>query len=329
MKGKKLVAATWVFTACAAGIGTAQAATDAPQPTPAPMTQAASQVHYRYLQVQDVRVFYREAGNPANPTVVLLHGLPSSSFMYRNLIPVLAQRYHVIAPDLPGFGRTESPARGKYAYTFAQLTETIDQFTAKLGLTSYALQVFDYGAPVGLRLASAHPERVTAIISQNGNAYEEGLSQGWAPIQRYWKTPTEANRNALRAFFEPEAIKGQYAIGVADPGLIAPETYLQDTAAVQRPGNVDIQLDLFADYRSNVELYPVFQAYFREHQPPLLAVWGKNDQIFLAAGATAFKRDLKNAQVHLYDTGHFALETHGEEIGQQILSFLDRNVKRN
>ncbi|WP_287813630.1 alpha/beta hydrolase [Achromobacter sp.] len=290
--------------------------------------QAADlQVHHRFEQVGDVKVFYREAGAPDAPTVLLLHGYAASSFMYRNLIPMLADKYHVVAPDLPGFGFTEAPARGKYAYTFDQLARTIDQFTQQLKLDRYAIQVFDYGAPVGWRLALAHPDRITAIISQNGNAYEEGLGQGWAPIQRYWKEPSQANREALRDYPTPASIEWQYLEGVPDKSLVAPDAIALESYLVSRPGNAEVQLDLLLDYASNVAKYPAFQAYFREHQPPLLAVWGKNDPFFLPAGAEAWKRDIPGADVRLYDTGHLALETHGVEIGGVIREFLDRNVK--
>ena len=283
---------------------------------------------FRYAQVDDVKVFYRQAGNPDMPTVLLLHGFPTSSFMYRDLIPVLANRYHVIAPDMPGFGLTEAPEQGKYAYTFDQLAKTMEEFTEALGLRRYALQVFDYGAPVGWRLAAGHPERITALISQNGNAYEEGLADGWIPIRKYWADPSTAKREAVRHFVSPEAIKWQYTYGVKDLSLVAPDTYLLDAALTARPGNVDIQLDLFLDYASNVAMYPQFQAYFRRHRPPILAVWGRNDPFFLNAGAEAFRRDVPEAEVRFFDTGHFALETHVNDIGPVIVDFLDRNVPR-
>ncbi|WP_186096292.1 alpha/beta fold hydrolase [Burkholderia gladioli] len=306
-----------------AGGAAAQAAT-----TAAASAAAAPVVSHHYVQVDDVKVFYREAGNPSAPTILLLHGFPTSSFMYRELIPRLADRYHVIAPDLPGFGFTQSPDRAHYAYTFDHLAQTIDHFTETLHLDKYALQVFDYGAPVGWRLAVAHPERVTAIVTQNGNAYVEGLSDGWNPIQKYWKDPSQENRDALREFLKPEAIKWQYTHGVKDPDQIAPEAYTLDAAFVARPGNDEIQLDLFGDYASNVARYPEFQAYFRKYQPPVLAVWGKNDPFFLPPGAEAFKRDLPKAEVHFYDTGHFALETNIADIAPVIHHFLDRNVPR-
>jgi pimeloyl-ACP methyl ester carboxylesterase len=289
---------------------------------------AAPQVSFHYAQVDNVKVFYRQAGNPAAPTVLLLHGFPTSSFMYRDLIPMLAQRYHVIAPDMPGFGLTEVPAKDQYAYTFDQLAKTMQRFTEVVNLKRYALQVFDYGAPVGWRMAAAHPARITALITQNGNAYEEGLADGWIPIRKYWNDPSIANRDAVRQFVTPEAIKWQYTHGVKDPSRVAPDTYLLDAALTARPGNVDIQLDLFLDYATNVAKYPEFQAYFRKHRPPILAVWGKNDPFFLSAGAEAFKRDVPSAEVHFFDTGHFALETHVNEISQLIRDFLDRNVAR-
>ena len=281
---------------------------------------------YRTVQVDGLSVFYREAGDSSAPTILLLHGFPSSSHMYRNLIPLLADRYHVIAPDLPGFGFTEVPAGTKYVYNFENLANTIDQFTQTLGLDRYAIYVFDYGAPVGFRLALRHPERITAIISQNGNAYEEGLSEGWNPIQNYWQEPTAANRAALRGFLKPETTKWQYLHGVTQEARVAPESYTLDSALLTRPGNDEIQLDLFLDYASNVALYPQFQAYFRSKQPPLLAAWGRNDPFFLPAGAEAFKRDNRNAEVRFYDTGHFALETHAAQIGADIREFLARTL---
>lgn len=293
-----------------------------------PLITAAPRVSFHHAQVDNVKVFYRRAGNPSAPTVLLLHGFPTSSFMYRDLIPMLADRYHVIAPDMPGFGLTETPEQGPYAYTFDQLAKTMERFTEVLGLQRYAMQVFDYGAPVGWRMAAAHPERITALISQNGNAYEEGLADGWIPIREYWKDPSAAHREAVRQFVTPEAIKWQYTHGVQDLSRVAPDTYLLDAALTARPGNVEIQLDLFLDYATNVAKYPQFQAYFRKHRPPILAVWGRNDSFFLNAGAEAFKRDVPGAEVHFFDTGHFALETHVDEIGPVIREFLDRNVAR-
>jgi len=283
-------------------------------------------IRYRTVSVDGRQVFYREAGDAHAATLLLLHGFPSSSHMFRGLIPLLADRHHIVAPDLPGFGFSDEPPRAEFHYTFDNLAKVIDGFTEAVGLKRYAIYVFDYGAPVGFRLALAHPERVTAIISQNGNAYEEGLSQGWNPIQRYWQDPTEANRAALREFLKPETTKFQYVHGVTDETLVAPESYALDTALLARPGNDEIQLDLFLDYASNVALYPKFQAYFRAKRPPLLAVWGKNDPFFLPPGAEAFKRDNPNAEVRFFDTGHFALETHAREIAGVMREFLGRQT---
>ncbi len=281
---------------------------------------------YQHAIVDGSKIFYREAGPKTAPTILLLHGFPTSSHMFRNLIPTLADRYHVIAPDLLGFGFSDVPDRRQFLYTFENLAKVIDTFTQTIGLERYGIYVFDYGAPVGFRLALAHPERVTAIISQNGNAYEEGLSQGWNPIQKYWKEPTPENRAALRDFLTPEATKSQYLYGVQDETLVAPEAYQLDSTLLARPGIDEIQLDLFLDYASNVALYPKFQEYFRTKRPPLLAVWGKHDPFFLPPGAEAFKRDNPNAEVHFYDTGHFALETHYREIADAIREFLSRKV---
>jgi pimeloyl-ACP methyl ester carboxylesterase len=281
---------------------------------------------YRHALVNGSKIFYREAGLKAAPSILLLHGFPTSSHMFRNLIPALAERFHVVAPDLLGFGFSDAPDRKRFRYTFANVAQTIDRFTEAIGLERFAIYVFDYGAPVGLRLALAHPERITAILSQNGNAYEEGLSQGWNPIQRYWKEPTAENRAALREFLTPEATRGQYLYGVADESLVAPEAYRLDSALLARPGNDEIQLDLFLDYASNVALYPKFQEYFRTQRPPTLAVWGKNDPFFLPQGAEAFRRDNPAAEVHFFDTGHFALETHSREIAETIREFLDRKL---
>ena len=281
---------------------------------------------FHTVNVDGNNIFYREAGLKTAPSILLLHGFPTSSHMFRNLIPLLADRYHVIAPDLLGFGFSDAPDRRRFRYTFENLAKTIDQFTQTIGLDRYAIYVFDYGAPVGFRLALAHPERIAAIVSQNGNAYEEGLSQGWNPIQKYWKEPTPANRDALRDFLTPESTRSQYVYGVQDEKQIAPEAYTLDSALLARPGNDEIQLDLFLDYASNVALYPKFQDYFRTKKPSLLAVWGKNDPFFLPPGAEAFKRDNPNADVHFFDTGHFALETHHREIGDTIREFLNRTL---
>jgi pimeloyl-ACP methyl ester carboxylesterase len=283
---------------------------------------------YQYATANGHKIFYREAGAKSAPTILLLHGFPTSSHMFRNLIPSLADRYHVVAPDLPGFGFSDAPDRKQFGYTFEHLAKVIANFTEAIGLKTFAIYVFDYGAPVGFRLALAHPERVTAIISQNGNAYEEGLSDGWNPIQKYWKQPTPENRAALREFLRPEATKWQYTHGVQDTTLVAPEAYELDSALLARAGNDEIQLDLFLDYASNVALYPEFQEYFRSNLPPTLAVWGKHDPFFLPPGAEAFKRDNPNAEVHFFDTGHFALETHAQEIALTIRDFLGRNLTK-
>lgn len=281
---------------------------------------------FHAVDLGNQKVFYRQAGPKDAPVLLLLHGFPSSSHMFRDLIPPLADTYRVIAPDLPGFGFSDAPERGDFEYTFESLTDVIDRFTEILDIESYALYLFDYGAPVGLRLALRHPERITAIISQSGNAYLEGLSDGWRPIQTYWGSPTEENRAALRSFLTPEPTRWQYIHGVVDPALVAPEGFTLDSALMARSGNSEIQLDLLLDYANNVELYPAFQAYFRAHRPPLLAVWGKNDPFFLPSGANAFKRDLPDAEVRFFDTGHFALETHCTEIAADIRDFLARTT---
>jgi pimeloyl-ACP methyl ester carboxylesterase len=280
----------------------------------------------RKVEADGVQVFYRVAGDPSAPVILLLHGFPTSSFMFHELIPRLADRYRVIAPDLPGFGFTEVPAERKYTYSFEALAVTLDAFTRALGLNRYAIYVFDYGAPTGFRLAMAHPERVTAIVSQNGNAYEDGLGDAWGPIRKYWSEPTAENREVLRQnILTLEATRWQYTHGVAIPESVAPESYTLDTALMERPGNKEIQLDLFLDYASNVTLYPKFQEYFRRSRPPLLAIWGKNDPFFIPAGAEAFRKDLPNAQVQFLDTGHFATETHVVEIADAMREFLEEN----
>jgi pimeloyl-ACP methyl ester carboxylesterase len=277
--------------------------------------------HHR-IEADGVNVFYRESGPADAPVILLLHGFPTSSFQYRELIPRLADRYHVIAPDLPGFGFTEVPAERDYKYSFDGLAKTIFAFTQALKLTRYAMYVFDYGAPTGFRLALMAPERVTAIVSQNGNAYEEGLGGAWQPIQRYWREPTLEHRNAIRAGLTLEGMRHEYSVGIPDPELIKPEGYTLDAALLARPGNVDIQLDLFLDYANNVKLYPKFQEYFRTAKPPLLAIWGKFDPYFIPAGAEAFKRDIPAATVKFLPTGHFALETHLQEISIAMREFL-------
>ncbi|MGH7931931.1 MAG: alpha/beta fold hydrolase [Candidatus Binataceae bacterium] len=281
-------------------------------------------VRYRTVAIDGHQLFYREAGSPEQPALLLLHGFPTSSHMFRHLIPLLADSFHILAPDLPGFGFSDAPDRAKFKYTFEHLAKVMEEFTDVIGLNSYSLYVFDYGAPVGFRLALARPERVTALISQNGNAYEEGLSTGWNPIQKYWQEPNAANRGAIRAFLTPEATKWQYVHGVPDEALVAPESYTLDSTLLARPGNDEIQLDLFLDYASNVALYPKFQQYFATRRPPLLAVWGKNDPFFLPVGAEAFARDNPKAEVHFFETGHFALETHVDEIAISIRQFLAR-----
>ena len=283
-------------------------------------------IAYRSADVDGMNVFYREAGSPDAPTLLLLHGFPTSSHMFRDLIPLLADRFHIVAPDLPGFGRTDMPSRDKFAYTFDNIAAVIDRFTEVLGLDRFAVYVFDYGAPTGLRLAVKHPERILAIVSQNGNAYEEGLSEGWNPIQAYWRDPSDGNRQALRAMLTPETTRWQYTHGVQDVASVSPDGSALDDLYLARPGADEIQLDIFGDYKTNVALYPAFQAYFRDHRPPLLAVWGRHDPFFLPAGAEAFKRDLPEADVRFFDTGHFALETHVDEIATAIREFLAAHV---
>ena len=282
----------------------------------------AQPVTYLKVKVKDLNIFYRESGPKNGPVVLLLHGYPTSSHMYRNLIPMLSPTYHVIAPDLPGFGFSDAPHYKSFTYTFDNITRYIQGLIDQLGLKRFAVQVFDYGAPVGYRLAVANPEKITGIISQNGNAYVEGLSDGWNPIQKYWAEPTEENRNNLRSMSTAASTQWQYFTGVSDPSLVAPESYTLDQFFLDRDENEEIQLDLFKDYASNVALYPTFQEYFRKNQPPLLATWGNKDPFFLPPGAEAFKRDLPKAIVKFFDTGHFALETHVNEIGEEILKFL-------
>ncbi|MET8627626.1 alpha/beta hydrolase [Kitasatospora sp. NPDC004669] len=279
-------------------------------------------ITYRSTDVNGLKVFYREAGPSDAPKLLLLHGFPSAGHMFRDLIPHLADRFHVVAPDLPGFGQSDMPERDSFAYTFEALTDVIEGFTDAVGFDRYALYVFDYGAPTGFRLALRRPERIAAIVTQNGNAYQEGLSDGWNPIRAYWKEPTPANRDALRTLLQPETTVWQYTHGVTDPTALSPDGYTLDNHYLARPGAHEIQLDLFLDYASNVRLYPAFQEYFRTHRPPLLAVWGRNDPFFLPAGAEAFKRDIPDADVRLLDTGHFALETHASEIAAAIRGFL-------
>lgn len=285
--------------------------------TPAP-------VRHLSVEVGGLRIFYREAGPQDAPVLLLLHGYPSSSHYFRRLMPLLAERYRLIAPDLPGFGGSDAPGHESWAYSFDHLAQVLEGFVAELGLTHYALYIFDYGAPVGMRLALAHPERVTAIISQNGNLYREGLGAGWQLWEKYWQTPNAENRAAMRALLEPQRLKQLYLTGTQDPALLAPEAWLLHDALLARPGNDEIQLDLFLDYRRNVESYPAFQSYLRTHRPPLLAVWGRHDPVFLPAGAEAFRRDLPEAEVHFLEAGHFVLETDAEAVAVLICVFLTR-----
>jgi pimeloyl-ACP methyl ester carboxylesterase len=287
----------------------------------------ASVTRYQFAKIAGVDVFYREAGPRDAPVVVLLHGFPTSSHMFRNLIPLLAERYHVVAPDYPAFGQSAAPARATFPYTFAEFAELVDGLLAKLGATRYALYVQDYGAPVGYRLALRHPERISALIVQNGNAYAEGLRDFWQPIKAYWADPSPANRRALRAGLTLQATKSQYLDGVRDPARVDPDNWVHDQALLDRPGIDEIMLDLFLDYRTNVALYPQFQAFFRERKPPTLIVWGKNDVIFPVEGAKPYLRDLPRAELHVLDTGHFALEDKLDEIAFLMLDFLGRQVK--
>ncbi len=283
-----------------------------------------SAVRYQSADVDGLKVFYRQAGPADAPALLLLHGFPSASHMFRDLMPLLADRFHLIAPDLPGFGQSDMPARSTFTYTFDRIAAVIDRFTEVIGAKRFALYVFDYGAPTGFRIAAKHPDRITAIISQNGNAYEEGLSDGWNPIRAYWREPSPANREALRAFLSPDTTRWQYTHGVSDGTTVSPDGQSLDNFYLARPGADEVQLDLLGDYKSNVALYPTFQTYFRTHKPPFLAVWGKNDPFFLPPGAEAFKRDIPGAVVRFLDTGHFALETHASEIAAAIRDFLTR-----
>ena len=279
-------------------------------------------ISYRTVDVDGFKVFYREAGPADAPKLLLLHGFPSAGHMFRDLIPLLATSFHLVAPDLPGFGESDMPPRAQFSYTFDNIARVIELFTEVIGFDRFAVYVFDYGAPTGFRLAVRHPERITAIISQNGNAYEEGLSEGWSPIKAYWQDPSQKNRAALRALLTPETTRWQYTHGVPDQTSVSPDGQNLDNFYLARPGADEVQLDLFEDYKSNVALYPSFQEYLRTHKPPLFAVWGKNDPFFVPAGAEAFKRDNPRAVVHFLDTGHFALETHALEIAERIREFL-------
>lgn len=323
---KSLLAAT----AAALVIGLVGACAPSAQSEPVAMTRTATPaVHYRDLTINGVRIAYREAGDPANPTIVLLHGFPTSSQMFRNLIPELAKTYHVLAPDYPGYGASDMPARETFEYSFANFADIIDGFLSEKKVSSYALYVMDYGAPVGYRLFAKHPERVTGFVIQNGNAYEEGLREFWDPIKAYWADPTEANRNALRGLLTLDATKWQYTHGVGDVTRVSPDTWHTDQYLLDRAGNAEIQLDMFLSYATNVSEYPRWQELFREHQPPALIVWGKNDQIFPADGAHPYKRDLTDLEFHLLDTGHFALEEYGPDIAAEMIEFLDREIPRD
>ena len=286
----------------------------------------SGKISYHAVSIDGVDVFYRDAGRKDAPAVLLLHGFPTSSHMYRNLIPALADKYRVIAPDYPGFGQSAMPDRAAFAYTFDNYAKLVEALTEKLGVDRYALYLMDYGAPVGFRLAAKHPERVTALIVQNGNAYVEGIQKFWEPIQKYWASGSNEDREAIRWLTSLKATKWQYTHGVPDTTLVSPDSWTMDQARLDRPGNQEIQLDLFYDYRTNIPLYPEWQAYFRKHQPPTLVVWGKNDQIFVVDGADPYKRDLPNAELHLIDAGHFALETHGPVIAGLIRNFLGRSL---
>lgn len=293
------------------------------------LASSVAQVHYMTAKVDGVDVFYREAGSVDKPVVLLLHGFPTSSQMFRDLIPRLADQYHVIAPDYPGYGYSAMPDRSKFAYTFDNYAKVVDKLTRQLGVDRYALYVMDYGAPVGFRLAARYPERVTAIIVQNGNAYDEGLLAFWDPIKAYWKTGAPKEREGIRWLTTFKATRWQYTNGVKDTSLVSPDPMTVDQALLDRPGNAEIQLDVFYDYGTNPPLYPQWQAYFRAYQPPMLIVWGKNDEIFPPAGAWPYKRDLPKVEIHMLDTGHFALETHGAEMAQLIRDFLGRVIPAN
>ena len=279
-------------------------------------------IKYHAVEIDALKVFYREAGAPGAPKLLLLHGFPSAGHMFRDLIPLLADRFHIVAPDLPGFGQSDMPSPSQFKYTFDNIARVIDRFTEVVGFDRFAVYVFDYGAPTGFRLAAWHPERITGIISQNGNAYREGLSDGWNPIRAYWEDPSAVNRNALRTFLAPETTRWQYTHGVPDSAVVSPDGMSLDNFYLARPGADEVQLDLFGDYKSNITLYPAFQDYFRTHKPRFLAVWGKHDPFFLPAGANAFKRDIPLADIRFFDTGHFALETHAEPIALAMREFL-------
>lgn len=281
---------------------------------------------YHSVIIEGLKIFYRTAGNPENPAILLLHGFPSASHSFRELMPILADRYYLVAPDYPGFGNSAIPDRKEFVYTFEHITDIVEAFTEHLGLTRYAMYVFDYGAPIGFRLAMRHPERIAAIISQNGNIYREGLGEKWAAREKYWNNPTPELRNTYRSAYAPTTIIRQYTDGTEE-GKVSPDGYTLDIYYMSRPEVDEPQSDLIFDYQSNVKLYPDFQRYLREHQPPLLAVWGKNDVSFIPQGAEAFKKDLPDAEIHLVNSGHFALETHSFEIAQLMIDFLQRRMK--
>lgn len=288
--------------------------------------QRDTEIQYHTKSIDGVEIFYREAGNKKHPAIILLHGFPTSSHMFRNLIPILAQQYHVIAPDYPGYGHSSMPDRKQFKYTFDNYAEIIDKLLTKLDIKKYAIYVFDYGAPVGFRLFHKYPDRISAIITQNGNAYLEGITGFWDPIKAYWSTHAEKEREAIRWLTSLKATRWQYENGVAKDRIVnlSPDGWQHDQSLMDRPGNADIQLDLLYDYKTNLPLYPLWQEAFRKYQPPTLAIWGKNDEIFVAPGADAFKRDLPNTEIHMLDAGHFALETHGNEMGTLILDFLNK-----
>jgi pimeloyl-ACP methyl ester carboxylesterase len=288
------------------------------------MKETTTRIYYRKVKAGGQTIFYRESGQVDGPVLLLLHGYPTSSHMFRQLIPILNEKYRVIAPDLPGFGFSDSPSRNEFVYTFANLTSVLQAFIEKLQLTRFALYVFDYGAPTGFRLMLQNPEKITGFISQNGNAYTEGLGSAWDAVKKYWESNSAEDRNALRGFVTMQELRFQYFTGVTDPELIAPETYTLDQYFLDQPDSDEKQLDLIGDYKTNLALYPEFQQYFRNNQPPALIVWGNRDPYFLPAGAEAYRKDLPNAIVKFYDTGHFALETHAAEIGQDIMQFLSR-----
>ena len=322
--------ALWLGAAAVAG--SVMSADFAPAPAFAAEAQATlgetglAKVYHRSLRIQDVDIAYREAGDPNRPTVVLLHGFPTSSHMFRNLIPQLGAKYHVLAPDYPGFGASAMPKLGAFDYSFANFADVVDTFLQEKKVESYVLYVMDYGAPVGYRLFAKHPERVKGFVIQNGNAYEQGLKEFWDPIRKLWADRTKANEDALRPFFKLETTRWQYTHGVSDVSLVSPDTWTHDQYLLDRDGNQDIQIELFHSYGTNVPEYPKWQALFRAHQPPALLVWGKNDVIFPESGAHPYKRDLKDLEFHILDTGHFALETHGGFIAARMLAFLDRTV---